>query len=94
MGNLNKRAKIKAESKERMARLTFGGPVTNICAGEKNPMRLCLFVRYKARQHVAECTDGKGRFADFDADVIVAGHLPAWEAKELYRPVWEANFSD
>lgn len=92
MSNPRRLAEIKEQSKQRMKRLKFGDPVTNICAGENNPLRLCLFVRYKARGHTAECTDGRGRFVDFDADVILAGHLKMDEAISLFEPVWEARY--
>lgn len=94
MGNLAARAAIKADSKKRVKKLYFGNKITNICAGDKNPMRLGFFVRYKSHNHLAEITDGCGKFGDYDADVIYPGHIEPDECKKLFEPVWEARFGN
>ncbi|HAD32182.1 MAG TPA: hypothetical protein DCE77_11455 [Methylophaga sp.] len=83
---------IKKIAKGRMKGISFGDPVTNVCAGELNPLRHCFFVDYKDRKHIAVCTDGKGKFADFDANVIYGGHLSYDESVRIFKPIWKAQY--
>ncbi len=92
MPNMQKIIEIKGASQKRIRAISFGDKITNVCAGENNPMRHCYFVRYKAGPHVVECTDKGGKFGDYGADVIYAGHLPYSESSELFKPVWEAEY--
>lgn len=93
MPNLQARKDIKVESKKkRMKIIKFADPVTNIGAGNENPMRLLFFVNYRAREHIVSCTDGKGNFGDFNADVIHSQHLDYVKCKKLYAPVWQAEY--
>ena len=94
MDRMTERNRIRYESRKRMAGLKFGDTVTNICAGEKNPMRVCRFVRFKPIAHHATCTDGNGKFCDFGADVIWPGEIPYEQAKAIYRPVCYAEFGE
>jgi len=84
-------------------KLSFGNPITNICAGEKNPQRLCYFVervtdRYKNKFGIEhrtkwiKCTDKKGKFWKTDSEVIYPGHLDMEESHELFVPIWEKRF--
>lgn len=84
------RIKIKNESKKRIRSLEFGEPVTNICAGPKNPMRHCWFVQNKGSD--ARCTDKKGTFWDIGIEVIHRGHLAEDKCKELFEPVWDSQY--
>jgi hypothetical protein len=92
MGDIQKRIEIKKATRKRVKHIGFGDKITNVCAGKNNPMRHCYFVRYKSTSHIVECTDKKGNFGDYGADVIYQGHLSYGESKELYNPVWEALF--
>lgn len=87
----------------RMRALTFGDPVTNVCAGENNPSLHAFFVAYEAkshknryglvhRSHWAKCTDRKGKFWNADIDVVHPGHLDATTRSELFEPVLRAQF--
>lgn len=87
----------------RMRALTFGDPVTNVCAGENNPSLHAFFVAYEIkshknryglvhRSHWAKCTDRKGKFWNADIDVVYPGHLDATTRSELFDPVWQALF--
>ena len=103
MSDLLAQQRILNESKARVKALKFGEPVTNICAGEKNPHRHCLFVQYVVksrknrwyvthREYWAKCTDGKGEFWNTDIEVIYPGHLSVEESDKLFEPVWQAKF--
>ena len=94
MGNLEARVEIKAETKKRVKKLYFGNKITNICAGDKNPLRVGLFVRYKANNHLVEMTDGRGEFGNICADVIYPGHIEFGECKRLFEPVWRAEYGN
>ena len=89
---LEKKLQIRNESKKRIGKIKFGDVVTNICAGDRNPMRISYFVRYKRREHLVEVTDRNGKFSQFDADVIYPGELPIKESKDLFDPVWENRY--
>ena len=79
-------------SKIRVRDMCFGDPVTNICAGDKNPTRLGYFVEYKQRSNLARCTDKKGKFWEIGIGVVYPGHLEISACKDLYAPVWEMQY--
>lgn len=94
---------IREESIARMKALAFGDPVTNICAGDRNPQLHSYFVgcvvdsrknRYGLvhKSHWAKCTDKKGKFWKTCIDVIHPGHLDAETRERLFAPVWQANY--
>lgn len=83
-------ARIRSESLKRTATISFGEPVTNVCAGEGNKWRHAFFVRCKG--DVVELTDKQGGFADFGAEVIYSGHLTREESAKLFEPFWQAQF--
>lgn len=78
------------DDRTRVGALAFGDPVTNICAGDKNPLRHAYFVKLHGIS--VQVTDKKGRFANFGREVIYPGHLPAEEAHRLFEPIWQARF--
>lgn len=78
------------DDQTRVTALSFGDPVTNICAGEDNPLRHAYFVKTKGV--FVQVTDKKGRFAYFGREVIYPGHIPKDEAKRLFEPIWQARF--
>lgn len=91
------------ESLERLKSLEFGQPVTNICAGENNPLRLAYFVSLDVKrhtnkygvihtEHLAKCTDNKGKFWRTGIDVVYPGHLEIAECERLFAPVHAAMF--
>lgn len=90
MSDLAARVRITRESRERVQGLTFGEPVTNVCAGEGNPLRHAFFVRVSA--DTVEVTDKKGQFARFGCEVIYPGHLSTEQAAELFEPFWQAMY--
>lgn len=90
MGDLEARVRIRAESRKRVRQIAFGDPVTNICAGDGNPLRHAFFVR--AHGDAVEVTDKAGTFGDYGCEVIYPGHLPPDEAGRLYAPFWQAQF--
>lgn len=92
MNKLRARLDIKAEAKKRMKSMVFGDRVTNICAGDRNPMLHCYFV--KNRKDTAQCTDKKGHFWDIDIKVIYPGHLDEDVRRELFEPVWQSEHSE
>ena len=88
-----------------MKALTMGDQVTNICAGENNPMRHCFFVEYKKKskankykivhtEHLARCTDKQGSFWNINIDVIYPGWLSSKKCAELWEPQWQAHYGD
>lgn len=96
---------IHEDSIARMKALSFGDPVTNVCAGDRNPQMHAYFVAYKVtahknkfglthRSHLAKCTDKKGKFWDTYIDVIHPGHLDAETRTRLFAPVWQAQYGD
>jgi hypothetical protein len=87
---MNEQQRIKLESRARVGAFAFGDPVTNVCAGEGNPLRHASFVRNHA--DVIEVTDKKGNFAYFGCEVIYPGHLSREESSKLYEPYWQAQF--
>ncbi|MES2942943.1 MAG: hypothetical protein V4772_08765 [Pseudomonadota bacterium] len=97
------RETIHEASIERMKALTFGDPVTNICAGDSNPSLHCFFVAYEVkantnkygithRSHWAKCTDKKGKFWNTGFEVVYPGHLDAETRTKLFTPVWESQY--
>lgn len=90
MSDHEARTRIKLESLERVRKLAFGEPVTNVCAGDGNPLRHGYFVRVLAAQ--VEVTDKCGTFSKFGCEVIYPGHLTLDEAAKLYEPFWQAQF--
>jgi hypothetical protein len=70
--------------------MKFGEPVTNICAGDGNPLRHAYFVRRKGKN--IECTDKKGRFWLTDAEVVYPGHLNREYCDVLWQPIWERRY--
>ena len=100
---MQERLEVKNAAKERMKSLSFGDPVTNVCAGESNPHRIGYFVEYvvKTRRNtfgiahsdnIAKCTDKKGNFWFADIEVIFKGHLDYDKCKELFAPIWSAHY--
>lgn len=73
---------------KRLKGITFGDPITNVCAGEF--WRHGYFVRRKGKN--VQVTNGKGKFGDFEKDVIFKGHLSKEECERLFTPIWEAHF--
>ena len=69
---------------------TFGDPVTNICAGDGNPMRHAYFV--KRSGGLIEVTDKKGYFSKIGKEVIYPGHISLEEAQRLFAPIWQKKF--
>jgi hypothetical protein len=84
------RCRIKDESRKRVLDLKFGQPVTNVCAGDGNPMRHAYFV--KVDGDYAQVTDKEGCFSHYANEVIYPGHLSIKKSKELYEPYWQAQF--
>jgi hypothetical protein len=84
------RVRIRDEARARVRQIAFGDPVTNVCAGEGNPLRHAYFVR--AHGDAVEVTDKAGTFADYGCEVIYPGHIPADDAAKLYEPFWQAQF--
>lgn len=91
------------KSKERVKAMKFGDPVTNVCAGDRNPRRHSYFVEYKVKSHKnrfgvihkyysARCTDGKGKFWNGGLEVTFPGHLSYEESKEIYAPIHAIEF--
>lgn len=87
----------------RMRALTFGDPVTNVCAGANNPLRHAWFVAYETpvrkngygvpmTDHWARCTDKCGAFWRVGIDVVHPGHLDDSAASELFQPVWQKRY--
>lgn len=100
---INERAEVLKQAKERIKLISFGDPVTNVCAGEGNPRKHAYFVehvikksknRFKVQftEHFAKCTDRKGNFWSTDIEVIFQGHLNDEKCQELFAPIWEANY--
>lgn len=103
MGDLIARERILHESDERTSEIHFGDPITNICAGDGNPRRHSYFVgrNDKSRKNkygfvttdrLVKCTDRKGKFWSTDIKVIHPGHLDEDQCRELFDPVWEAEY--
>ncbi len=92
MSNIQGRLGLSKESKKRIKLMQFGDPVTNICAGDRNPMLHCYFVQ--GRNDNVRCTDKKGSFWDICIDVIYPGHLNKNKRDELFDPVWQVEFGD
>jgi hypothetical protein len=99
---IEQRLKIRQEAIERIKSLSIGDQVTNICAGDNNPMLHCFFVEYKKKshtskfkvkhtEHLARCTDKKGKFWNIGIEVIYPGWLDEKMRNELFGPVWEAH---
>lgn len=72
-------------ARERVSKLLFGDPVTNICAGENNPMKRSFFVS-ASRVHV-QCTDKNGKFWHTGIEVVFPGHLSDEKCEELFAPI-------
>jgi hypothetical protein len=88
------------ESKKRVMSMTIGEPVTNICAGEGNPIFHSYFVELitKTRrnkygidhsEYTARCTNKKNKFWNIDIKVIYPGHLTREVASKLFDPIWD-----
>lgn len=101
--NISERKRLNDAAIERVKAIQFGEPVTNICAGECNPLRHGYFVQMKTTHHkngfgitsserLARCTDRKGKFWDTGIDVIYPGHLPHAECAALFAPVHAAMY--
>ena len=95
-------ATIHEAAKERMGQLRAGVPVTNICAGEKNPQRHAYFLRYEViahqnkhgivhTDHWARCGSG-GKSWRTGIEVIHFGHLDADECARLFALVWQERY--
>lgn len=94
---------IHAEAIKRMGGLSFGDPVTNVCAGSGNPQRHAYFVEHVRKskktcggfpytEHYAKCTDRKGKLWNTGIKVIYPGHLSAEECTRLFTPIWESEY--
>lgn len=105
MGDVRTRASIRQEAIARMKAIKAGEPVTNVCAGEKNPRRHAYFLRYvvKSRktsygivhgEYWAKCTDKKGGSWLTGIEVIYPGHLDSETSAALWAPVWQANYGE
>ncbi len=103
MANITDKLAILNASKERVRSIQFGEPVTNVCAGEGNPHKHSYFVGYVVKSHknrfglthsdhLARCTDRKGKFWNTDIEVIYSGHLDSDKCTELFEPIWEAQY--
>lgn len=88
---------------DRIKALSYGDPVTNVCAGESNPHRLGVFVKMKTysrksrygfthTERFVVCTDGKGNFWETSPEVVFPGHLDKEESRRLWKPIWEAEY--
>lgn len=91
-GSMSARKEIHDAAIKRVNKIEFGDPITNICAGEKNPIRHGYFV--KSNRRYVTSTDKKGRFSDIGIEVIYPGHLDIDECKRLFAPVWESKFGE
>lgn len=87
---IKERIEVDKQSVERNKNLSFGDPVTNVCAGPNN--RHWYFVRKKYHNKTIQVTDKKGNFFAPHREVIFPGHLSPVECEALYKPIWEANF--
>jgi hypothetical protein len=88
------RVEINKEATKRCRKMSFGDPITNICAGDKNPQRWCYFVRLQTINHsrCVVCTDKEGTFWDIGMEVIHPGHIFYDKCTELFEPVWESQY--
>jgi len=100
---INERLAVLNSAKERIKKIEFGDPVTNVCAGENNPRRHAYFCKYFIKSHKnkygiihndyhAKCTDKKGNFWNAGIETIFSGHLDSEQCKELFSPIWEAHY--
>lgn len=85
------RAEMYQQALKRVRAIEFGEPVTNICAGERNPQRLAYFVAVVGKR-LAKCTDRKGLFWSTGIEVVYPGHLDYAECSRLFDPVWTVLF--
>lgn len=92
MGNFEERVKQRAEAVARMTALAFGDPVTNVCAGEKNPHRHSFVVSHGKTW--VKCTDKKGEFWETGIEVIYPGHLDSETCERLFAPIWQAKYGE
>ena len=79
------------QARKRVRAMEFGDPVTNICAGENNPLRLAYFVSFDGKQY-AKCTDRKGKFWNTGIEVVYPKHLDFAECTRLFDPVHAVLF--
>lgn len=100
--NIDKRIEVREAAKQRVAELRKGDLVTNVCAGEDNPIRHAKFVSYVTKrrknkygvehtEHFARLT-GHGRTWQVCIDVVFKGHLNKEQCQELFNPIWEAYY--
>ena len=98
------KAEIVKESLVRIAKMNKGDPVTNICAGEKNPNRLAYFVQLVVKKHKnrygivhtdlwAKCTDNHGTFWNTGVEVIYPGHIDYEESSKMFDPIHAVLFA-
>lgn len=78
------RIELNKKSKKRVRLMSFGDPVTNICAGMSSPRKYSYFVELK--NNCVRCTDKKGEFWDTMIDVVYPGILNKKECSELWEP--------
>jgi hypothetical protein len=99
---MNAKLDILNEAKERMAKLSFGDPVTNVCAGELNPRRHAYFCEFvtksrtnkwgiEHREYHARCTDKKGAFWNAGIETLFPGTLDQKTCDDLFKPIWQAH---
>ncbi len=78
------------EARQRLKTLAFGDPVTNVCAGDKNPHKRGYFVSQN-REWVI-CTDKLGDFWKTGVRVVFPGHLDDAKCIELFAPIHAAIY--
>ena len=97
------RTDLRKQSVDRIKKMEFGDPITNVCAGDNTPNRNSYFAEYKIkshknkfgvthREHFARCTNRKGKFWETDIEFIFPGHLNYAESDEIFSPIHEVLY--
>lgn len=84
------KSEMMKQARDRVKAISFGDPITNVCAGDKNPTKRAFFV--SASRGEVECTDKNGKFWDVCIEVIYPGHLPDDECDRIFAPIHEAIY--